>query len=124
MPGYDCPAYADYLDVEWHQINETYRQSNSICIFEYTADSLLSRHTAQYSVTVSRNTYLIVRSVSTVGNYDYTISYLFYLVRILQLYRLFKVILTNVMLTGRIIRGQGASKRLYICCLLHDEQYK
>lgn len=79
VPGYDCPAYSDYLDVEWHQAYQTHHQPNSICIFEYTADYLLSRHTAQYSVTASRNTFLTVRSVSTVGNYDYTIDYIFYL---------------------------------------------
>lgn len=79
LPGYDCPAYADYLDVQWHSTYETHKMPNSICIFEFTADHLLSRHTAQYSVTASRNTYLTVRSVATVGNYDYTIDYVFYL---------------------------------------------
>lgn len=73
VPGYDCPAYADYLDVQWHQLHKTHTLPNSVCIFEFTADYLLSRHTAQYSVTASRNTFLTVRSVSTVGNYDYTI---------------------------------------------------
>lgn len=79
LPGYDCPAYADYLNVSWHQLDQSNVQPNSICIFEYTSDYLLSRHSAQYSVTASRNTYLVVRSVSTVGNYDYTIEYIFYL---------------------------------------------
>ncbi|TKA62158.1 hypothetical protein B0A55_11481, partial [Friedmanniomyces simplex] len=79
VPGYDCPAYADYLDTEWHQAYKTHKMPNSVCIFEYTADYLLSRHTAQYSVTASRNTFLTVRSVSTVGNYDYTIEYVFYM---------------------------------------------
>ena len=69
VPGYDCPAYADYLDSEWHQAYKTHNMPNSICIFEYTADHLLSRHTAQYSVTASRNTFLTVRGISTVGNY-------------------------------------------------------
>ena len=79
VPGYDCPAYADYLDVNWYQLHETQRLPNALCLFEYTSDSLLSRHTAQYSVTASRNTYLVLRSVSTVGNYDYTIEYYFYM---------------------------------------------
>ncbi|KAK4544002.1 hypothetical protein LTR36_004776 [Oleoguttula mirabilis] len=79
VPGYDCPAYADYLDAEWHQAYQTHHTPNSICVFEYTADYLLSRHTSQYSVTASRNTFLTVRSVSTVGNYDYTIDYIFYM---------------------------------------------
>lgn len=79
VPGYDCPAYADYLDTRWNQAHKNHDLPNSICIFEYTADYLLSRHTAQYSVTASRNTFLTVRSVSTVGNYDYTIEYIFYM---------------------------------------------
>ena len=79
VPGYDCPAYADYLDSRYYQAHETFELPNGICIFEYTADHLLSRHTAQYSVTASRNTFLVVRSVSTVGNYDYTIEYIFYM---------------------------------------------
>ncbi|KAK3625708.1 hypothetical protein LTR22_023453 [Elasticomyces elasticus] len=79
VPGYDCPAYADYLDSEWHQAYKTHNMPNSVCVFEFTADHLLSRHTAQYSVTASRNTFLTVRSVSTVGNYDYTIEYVFYM---------------------------------------------
>jgi primary-amine oxidase len=79
VPGYDCPAYADYLDTEIHRSGSTERLPNNVCIFEFTSDYLLSRHTAQYSVTASRNTFLTIRSVSTVGNYDYTIDYIFYL---------------------------------------------
>lgn len=79
VPGYDCPAYAEYLSSELHRAGRTEVLPNNICIFEFTSDALLSRHTAQYSVTASRNTYLTVRSVSTVGNYDYTIDYVFYL---------------------------------------------
>jgi primary-amine oxidase len=70
VPGYDCPAYATFLPTT---------VPNSICIFEYTADCPLQRHTADHRVSISRNTYLVVRSVSTVGNYDYTIEYIFYL---------------------------------------------
>ncbi|EME46665.1 hypothetical protein DOTSEDRAFT_70620, partial [Dothistroma septosporum NZE10] len=79
LPGYDCPAYADYMDTRYHMRRKSHELPNSICIFEYTADHLLSRHTAQYSITASRNIYLVVRSVSTVGNYDYTIDYMFYM---------------------------------------------
>ena len=77
VPGHDCPAYADYLDMVYHKNGETLVNKNAICVFEYTSDAPLQRHTSEYEVTVSRNTYLVVRSVSTVGNYDYTIDYLF-----------------------------------------------
>lgn len=66
IPGYDCPAYSDYLTTEFHRTGKTERHPNNICIFEFTADYLLSRHSAQYSVTASRNTFLTVRSVATV----------------------------------------------------------
>lgn len=79
LPGYDCPAYADYMDTHYHMAHEIHELPNSICVFEYTADHLLSRHTAEFSVTASRNTYLVVRSTSTVGNYDYAIDYIFYM---------------------------------------------
>ncbi|KAK7917591.1 hypothetical protein PG985_011199 [Apiospora marii] len=79
VPGYDCPGYADYFDSRLHRLGKTERLPNNICLFEFTSDHLLSRHTTQTSVTVSRNTYLTLRSVSTVGNYDYTIDYNFYL---------------------------------------------
>ncbi|KAK8005045.1 hypothetical protein PG990_011082 [Apiospora arundinis] len=79
VPGYDCPGYADYLDSSLHRLGKTERLPNNICLFEFTSDHLLSRHTTQTSVTVSRNTFLTLRSVSTVGNYDYTIDYVFYL---------------------------------------------
>jgi len=52
---------------------------NSICVFEHTADHPIQRHTSATRVTVSRNTYLVVRFVSTVWNYDYTFDYIFYL---------------------------------------------
>lgn len=67
LPGYDCPAYASYLSSELHRTGNTEKLPNNICIFEFTSDYLLSRHTTQYSITASRNTYLTLRSVSTVG---------------------------------------------------------
>jgi len=74
VPGHDCPAYADYLDFSYRRGEHTFTNKNAICVFEYTSDAPLQRHTSATSVTVSRNTYLVVRSVSTVGNYDYTVS--------------------------------------------------
>ncbi|KAI1611348.1 copper amine oxidase [Exophiala viscosa] len=79
VPGVDCPGHAEYLDMSYHKGGKMYTNRNAICIFEYTSDAPLQRHTSTFSATVSRNTYLVVRSVSTVGNYDYTIDYIFYL---------------------------------------------
>jgi primary-amine oxidase len=74
VPGVDCPGYAEYLDMSYHRSGKMWTNKNAICIFEYTSDAPLQRHTTAFSATVSRNTYLVVRSVSTVGNYDYTVS--------------------------------------------------
>jgi primary-amine oxidase len=79
VPGYDCPAYATYLPATYHHGGISGTRENSICVFEYTADHALQRHTSDKHVSISRNTYLVVRSVSTMGNYDFTIEYLFYL---------------------------------------------
>lgn len=73
VPGIDCPGYAEYIDMSYHKGGQMYTNRNAICVFEFTSDAPLQRHTAATSVTVSRNTYLVVRSVSTVGNYDYTV---------------------------------------------------
>jgi primary-amine oxidase len=85
VPGYDCPSYATYLDTRNWMGEKRVDNKRSICVFEYTADHVLQRHTATIGfqatvgVSVSRNTYLVVRSVSTMGNYDYTIDYTFFL---------------------------------------------
>ena len=77
--GYDCPAYATYVATNYSIKEEKWSNPDSICIFEYTADYPLQRHTTSRYVSISRNTYLVVKSVSTVGNYDYTFEYMFYL---------------------------------------------
>jgi primary-amine oxidase len=74
VPGVDCPGHAEYIDMSYHRGGKMWTNKNAICIFEYTSDAPLQRHTTAFSATVSRNTYLVVRSVSTVGNYDYTVS--------------------------------------------------
>jgi primary-amine oxidase len=79
VQGYDCPQYATYLSTTFHRGDRTFTRNNAICIFEHTADHALQRHVTAKQVTITKNTYLVVRSVSTVGNYDYTIDYLFYL---------------------------------------------
>ena len=77
--GYDCPAYATFVSAPFTHGEETITQKNNICIFEAAANHPLQRHTAKTYVTTSQHTYLVVRSVSTVGNYDYLIDYIFYL---------------------------------------------
>jgi primary-amine oxidase len=73
VPGYDCPAYATYLPIKWYHDGKFHQRKKAICVFEAVSDHLLQRHTTGNKVTVSKNSYLVVRTVSTVGNYDYTV---------------------------------------------------
>ncbi len=66
-----------YLNSTVFTFDTTHTHPNSICLFEFDADYALQRHTSEAYVGVTKNTQFVVRSVSTVGNYDYTISYIF-----------------------------------------------
>ncbi|KAH8888326.1 putative membrane copper amine oxidase [Thozetella sp. PMI_491] len=77
VQGYDCPAYATYLNSTFYMDETTHTHINSICLFEYDADFPMQRHSASGYVAISKNVYFTIRSVSTVGNYDYMFSYTF-----------------------------------------------
>ncbi|CAN8097185.1 unnamed protein product [Discula destructiva] len=62
VPGFDCPSYATYAE--------------AFCMFEYPKDYPLQRHTEGYHH-VTKNIAFIVRSVVTIGNYDYQLSFEF-----------------------------------------------
>jgi len=89
IPGYDCPEYATFLDNRVHENGHTAYQRNSICIFEQDAGYTIQRHTStklagigghhRGYASATRNTVLVVRSVASIGNYDYTFDYNFYL---------------------------------------------
>lgn len=64
IPGYDCPAYATY--------------TNAFCLFEYPKDYPLSRHSNFEYYHAMKNIAFMVRSISTVGNYDYQTTYEFH----------------------------------------------
>lgn len=70
VPGYDCPTYSTYLNSSFYVSETTHTHINSICLFEYDADFPIQRHSNSEYVTATKNTYFVVRSVSTVGNYD------------------------------------------------------
>jgi primary-amine oxidase len=69
--GYDCPSYATYLNSTFYEDETTHTHIHSICLFEYDADYPMQRHSSSNYVSVTKNIYFTVRSVSTVGNYDY-----------------------------------------------------
>ena len=67
VPGYDCPSYA------------TYSADLSFCLFEFPKDYPIQRHTSEPNYHVTKNIAFLARSVSTIGNYDYQLTYEFYL---------------------------------------------
>jgi primary-amine oxidase len=77
--GYDCPSYATYLNSSFYVDETTHIHVNSICLFEFDADFAIQRHTTDQYVSSTKNIQFTARSVSTIGNYDYTFSYTFLL---------------------------------------------
>uniref|UniRef100_A0A7M4ELB5 Amine oxidase n=1 Tax=Crocodylus porosus TaxID=8502 RepID=A0A7M4ELB5_CROPO len=82
VQGVDCPYSATYLDVPYLVQSQTPRiNKNSLCVFELNSKSPLRRH---YSNLHSMyyggltNSALVIRSIATVGNYDYIWDFLFY----------------------------------------------
>jgi len=79
VSGFDCPAYATYLNTSFNVAETTHTHPASICMFEFDTGYPIQRHTAPTYVSVTKNIAFIVRSVATVGNYDYLFDYEFYL---------------------------------------------
>jgi primary-amine oxidase len=78
--GYDCPHHALLLNATVHEMGTTTRQ-NAICVYERQAERPLSRHTGKEhnEMGAVKGYELVVRSISTVGNYDYIFDYVFQL---------------------------------------------
>ncbi|ETS83998.1 hypothetical protein PFICI_05874 [Pestalotiopsis fici W106-1] len=77
IPGYDCPEYATFLNSTFYVDETTHTHLNSICLFEFTSDYPIQRHSSGEYVTATKETHFSIRSVSTVGNYDYMFTYSF-----------------------------------------------
>ncbi|CAI0429853.1 unnamed protein product [Linum tenue] len=74
LPGADCPDNAVFMEAYFPDKDGNPQQlPNAFCIFERYAGDVMWRHTeAATPVTeVRRDVSLVVRMVSTVGNYDY-----------------------------------------------------
>ncbi|KAF8244608.1 putative membrane copper amine oxidase [Wilcoxina mikolae CBS 423.85] len=79
LPGFDCPSYATFLNTTTHDGGVPTVSEGSICIFEQDAGFPVFRHTAQNYTASVKNVFLTVRSISTMGNYDYMLDYHFLL---------------------------------------------
>ncbi|KAI0659027.1 amine oxidase catalytic domain-containing protein [Cubamyces menziesii] len=79
IPGYDCPHEAVYLPATTHNFEGSIVRSRAICIFEHDAARPITRHTgySEGEFGATRGYQLVIRSISTVGNYDYLFDYIF-----------------------------------------------
>ncbi|GAA5903080.1 uncharacterized protein JCM6883_002688 [Sporobolomyces salmoneus] len=79
VQGYDCPNYAKYVDTTFHANEISTTHKNSICFFEHDESYPMQRHANGQYVSSTKNIAFKMRSASTVGNYDYSFTYSFYL---------------------------------------------
>ncbi len=72
--GYDCPHDAILLNATIHESGSSTRV-NAICVFEREGARPLSRHTGpqKNEFGAIKGYELVVRTTSTVGNYDYLV---------------------------------------------------
>ncbi|XP_013383215.1 amiloride-sensitive amine oxidase [copper-containing] isoform X2 [Lingula anatina] len=77
--GVDCPEHATLLDAAWWNMGAQRSVSaKAICIFEMDGQEAIWRRKDRFAAGL-RNTYLVARFPMSVGNYDYTIDFRFYL---------------------------------------------
>ncbi|KAJ6507694.1 amine oxidase catalytic domain-containing protein [Mycena vitilis] len=81
IAGYDCPYDALFLSGITHSDSGTLLQQDAICVFERDSGKPLSRHTGwmKGEMGAIKGYELVVRTISTVGNYDYLFDYTFQL---------------------------------------------
>ncbi|KZL84512.1 copper amine oxidase [Colletotrichum incanum] len=85
VEGYDCPFGSTFWNVTYHEGNSSVLNTDAICIFEADAGYPVSRHRFgsdneygfAYLGTIKASA-LTMRSVATVGNYDYMFDYSFH----------------------------------------------
>ncbi|OJD28624.1 copper amine oxidase [Diplodia corticola] len=77
--GYDCPSYSAYLNTSFYASEKTHWHPNSICMFEFENDYPIQRHSTARYVSITKNIKFVVRTVCSVGNYDYQFTYEFHL---------------------------------------------
>lgn len=84
-PGIDCPEIATFVDLyHYFDTDKPVRYRNALCIFEMTTGMPLRRHfnsnfKGGYNFFGGlENTVLVLRTTSTVYNYDYIWDFLFY----------------------------------------------
>ncbi len=78
--GLDCPTNALFFNAVFSDdMGEPYTQSNAACLFERYAGDIAWRHyeAVNGQNEVRRQTDLVLRSISAIGNYDYIFDWVF-----------------------------------------------
>ncbi|XP_071103430.1 amine oxidase [copper-containing] 2-like [Haliotis cracherodii] len=79
IPGVDCPDHAAILDATWfNSYSQSPVSAKAICVFESAGEQALWRRKDKYAAGLA-NHHLMVRIPMSVGNYDYTIDFMFFL---------------------------------------------
>ncbi|XP_053555492.1 membrane primary amine oxidase [Bombina bombina] len=80
--GIDCPYFATYIDTYHMLDSDTWvRNKDSICVFELNSGLPLRRHFSSlesFYYGGLANTVLVIRAISSLGNYDYVFDFIFY----------------------------------------------
>ncbi|XP_046552039.1 amiloride-sensitive amine oxidase [copper-containing]-like [Haliotis rubra] len=77
--GVDCPDHAAILGATWfNSYSQSPVSAKTICVFETAGEQALWRRKDKYAAGLANN-HLIVRIPMSVGNYDYTIDFMFHL---------------------------------------------
>lgn len=82
FPNYDCPAEAVFLPATlYHPLLGPIMRERAICIFEMDTGRPLTRHYGDFpgESGAVKGYVLTVRSIATLGNYDYLFDYIFHL---------------------------------------------
>ncbi|KAI3611759.1 copper amine oxidase [Moniliophthora roreri] len=81
LPGYDCPQEAVYLPATTRNPVGSVTVEKAICIFEQDTGTPITRHTGYMNGEFGavKGYVLVVRSIASVGNYDYIFDYTFQL---------------------------------------------
>ncbi|KAK0207087.1 copper amine oxidase [Desarmillaria ectypa] len=79
LPGYDCPHEAVYLPMTTYASTGSVVRKRAVCIFEQDTARPINRHAGymQGEFGAVKGYILTVRSISTVGNYDYPFRRIF-----------------------------------------------
>ena len=79
-PGFDCPEGAVFLNADLAApVGEAYTRERVMCVFERDAAAPLWRHWEALNGAYEGRptTELVVRSIPTIGNYDYVVDWVF-----------------------------------------------